>query len=145
MDDLSSESSEQRDTLREALFRILFDNMYLVSTHNRHVIEALWNLESLPKPRNLEDLDETNNHFQELVSLGKKLKLLFQVPNQQIISNITPTPNPNQVVAAFIDFLLLMLELFLRFEFDPDLIACFMVQLKFSGQSLDFLLLSFGD
>ncbi|KAL2508258.1 putative late blight resistance protein-like protein R1A-3 [Forsythia ovata] len=145
MDDLSSESSEQIDILREALIRILFDNMYLVSTPNRRVIEALWNLESLPKPRNLEDLDETSNHFQELVSLGQKLKRIFQVRNQQIISNITHPPNPNQVVAAFIDFLLLMLELFLRYEFDPDSIACVEGSIEILWRELGFLIAFLGD
>ncbi|KAL2466064.1 putative late blight resistance proteinR1A-3 [Abeliophyllum distichum] len=78
------------------------------------VVDALKSFDSF----NLKDIGIDGNRkvLQELVSFEKEVKVFFKVPNQQMISN------PNQVVAAFIIVLLLMLEVILRI--DPDFIAC---------------------
>ncbi|KAL2531445.1 Disease resistance protein RPP13 [Abeliophyllum distichum] len=88
-------------------------------------------------------IDGIRNFLQELVSFDKEVKVFFKVPNQQMISNISPTPNPNQVVAAFINFLLQMLELILRF--DPDFLACVKGSIQILRTELGFLIAFLGD
>ncbi|CAA3001672.1 late blight resistance homolog R1A-3 isoform X1 [Olea europaea subsp. europaea] len=50
------------------------------------------------------------------IKFGQELKVFFTVPNQQIMSLISLNLNPNLVVAAFINFHLLMVEVILYFK-----------------------------
>ncbi|XP_022846274.1 putative late blight resistance protein homolog R1B-8 [Olea europaea var. sylvestris] len=64
-----------------------------------------------PEPiGNSKDVEKIRHSLQQLLSRGKKLEELFTVPNQQSSSC------PNEVVAAFINFLLRMVESILCFK-----------------------------
>ncbi|KAL2551611.1 putative late blight resistance protein-like protein R1A-10 [Forsythia ovata] len=132
-------SSEELDTSRRVLLRIVMENIAFVSSPN--IFDALESLDSF----DLKDIgiDGIRNFLQELVSFDKEFKVFFKVPNQQMISNISSTPNPNQVVAAFINFLLLMLEFIIRF--DPDFIACVKGSIQILRTELGFLIAFLGD
>ncbi|KAL2531451.1 Disease resistance protein RPP13 [Abeliophyllum distichum] len=80
---------------------------------------------------------------QELVSFEKEVKVFFKVPNQQIISNISPTLNPNQVVAAFINVLLQIVEHILIS--DQDLIARVKGSIQILRTEIGFLIAFLGD
>ncbi|KAL2531434.1 NB-ARC domain-containing protein [Abeliophyllum distichum] len=131
-------SSKQGKILLDELARIVFEYISSVSSPGTHVFGALKSLISLY-------LDDIRIFLQELVSFEKEVKVFFKVPNQQMISNSRsrPTPNPNQVVAAFINFLLQMLELILRF--DPDFIACVKGSIQILRTELGFLIAFLGD
>ncbi|KAL2531377.1 Disease resistance protein (CC-NBS-LRR class) family [Abeliophyllum distichum] len=130
--------SEQGHILLYALAKTVIDYIAFVSSPSTLLIDALSSLES----SNLEDIG-IRKYLQELVSCEKEVKVFFKVPNQQMISNISPTPNPNQVVAAFINVLLLILELILRF--DPDFIACVNDSIQILRTELGFLIAFLGD
>ncbi|CAA2975677.1 Hypothetical predicted protein [Olea europaea subsp. europaea] len=99
---------------------------------------------SLPKLRNFKDIDTIEDILQKFVSVGQELKVFFKVLNQQIMSNITPTLNPNQVVAAFINFLLLIVEVIPR-HFKPDFIACVKGSIEILRTDLEYLFTFLGD
>ncbi|KAL2531442.1 Disease resistance protein RPP13 [Abeliophyllum distichum] len=130
--------SVQVDTSLDELFRIVFEYISSVSSPSTHVFDAFKSHASL----NLKDI---RIFLQELVSFEKEVKVFFKVPNQQMIPNTInrPTPNPNQVVAAFINLLLLMLEFILRF--DPDFIACVKGSIQILRTELGFLIAFLGD
>ncbi|KAL2551464.1 Disease resistance protein RPP13 [Forsythia ovata] len=130
-------SSKQGDILLDELAQIVIEYISFVSFPNTLVIDALKSLASF----NFKDIgiDGISNFLQELVSFEKEVKVFFKVPNQQMISNISP----NQVVAAFINFLLLMLEFILRF--DPDFIACVKGSIQILRTELEFVIAFLGD
>ncbi|KAL2551597.1 putative late blight resistance protein-like protein R1A-10 [Forsythia ovata] len=129
---------------QQVLIRIVVEYISYVSSSHGFLTDMLESLEALPKIRNNEeDTDKIRNFFQESVSLGQELKVFFTVPNQQILSNISPTPNPNEVVAAFINFLLLMVEVILCFQ--PDLVACVKGLIQNLRTELGFLIAFLGD
>ncbi|KAL2531489.1 putative disease resistance RPP13-like protein 3 [Abeliophyllum distichum] len=136
-------SSKQGDILLGELAQIVIEYISFVSFPSTLVIDALKSLASF----NFKDIgiDGISNFLQELVSFDKEFKVFFEVPNQQMISNTIsrPTPNPNQVVAAFIHFLLLMLEIILRF--DPDSIACVKGSIQILRTELEFVIAFLGD
>ncbi|CAA2968801.1 late blight resistance homolog R1A-3 isoform X1 [Olea europaea subsp. europaea] len=78
-----------------------------------------------------------------LVPLGRQLKVFLQVPNQQILSSITPTLNPNEAVAVVINIFLLMIEAILRFE--EGLIDCVKISIEILRTELGFLITFLGD
>lgn len=64
-----------------------------------------------PDPlRNSKDIENMRHILQQLLSCRKKLNVVFTVPNPQSLSS------PNEVVAAFINFLLRMVESILYFK-----------------------------
>ncbi|KAL2531443.1 Disease resistance protein RPP13 [Abeliophyllum distichum] len=136
-------SSKQGDMLLEEFLRNVIQYIYSVSSPSSFVIDAL----NSPEYLNLKyiDIDGIRKFLQDLLSFEKEVKVFFKVPNQQMISNTRsrPTPNPNQVVAAFINFLLLMLEFILRF--DPDFIACVKGSIQILRTELGFLITFLGD
>ncbi|KAL2551609.1 Disease resistance protein RPP13 [Forsythia ovata] len=121
--------------------QIVIDYIAFVSSPSTLVIDALKRLASF----NFKDIgiDGNINFLQELVSFIKEVKVFFKVPNQQMISHISPTPNPNQIFAAFINFLLQMVEVILRF--DPDFIACVYGSIQILRTELGFLIAFLGD
>ncbi|KAL2551458.1 putative late blight resistance protein-like protein R1A-3 [Forsythia ovata] len=128
----------------EGFIRIVVEYISYVSSPRGHVIDILRRLESLPKLRSLEDNDKIRNFFQELVSLGQELRASFTIPNQQIISYIGPTPNPYQVFAAFINFLLQMVEAILN-QVHEDFVACVKGSIQNLRTELGFLITFLGD
>ncbi|KAL2551582.1 putative late blight resistance protein-like protein R1B-17 [Forsythia ovata] len=142
---LDDSSSEQGDELGYRVARFISIPLEYISYMSEYMLESpviytSQSLETLPKPRNLKDLDETRKLFQELIS--DELKLFFKVPNQQIMSNSTHTLNANQVV-AFINFLLLMVEAIIWL--DPDFIACIKGSVEILRTELGFLIAFLGD
>ncbi|KAL2551372.1 putative late blight resistance protein-like protein R1A-3 [Forsythia ovata] len=130
------------DILLVEIPRIVIDYISFVSSPSTLVIDAFKSLEYLDLEY-IDDIDEIRKSLQDLLSFEKEVKVFFKVPNQQMISNISPTPNPNQVVAAFINFLLLMLEFILRL--DPDFIACVKDSIQILRTELGFLIAFLGD
>ncbi|KAL2551426.1 putative late blight resistance protein-like protein R1B-17 [Forsythia ovata] len=136
-----SSDSEQGGILLDELFQIVIEYITSVSSPRKLIFDVIDSLTSF----NLEDIgiDGIRIFLRQLVSVEKEVKVFFKVPDQQMISNIIPTPNPNQVVAAFIDVLLLILELVLRF--DPDFIACVEGSIQILRTELGFLIAFLGD
>ncbi|XP_022871220.1 uncharacterized protein LOC111390417 [Olea europaea var. sylvestris] len=97
----SSEESKSRVSLHNCLIRIVVEHILKLSSRHGHVIDTLENL----KPMGILDIE-----------FGQELKAFFTVPNQQIMSHISLNLNPNIVVAAFINFHLLMVEVILYFK-----------------------------
>ncbi|KAL2551431.1 putative late blight resistance protein-like protein R1B-13 [Forsythia ovata] len=134
----SRENSEQGGVLLDELLQIVMEYITSVSSPRKLVIDSLtsFNLEYI-------GIDGIRIFLQQLVSVEKEVKVFFKVPDQQMISNIIPIPNPNQVVAAFINVLLLILQLILRF--DPDFIACVEGSIQILRTELGFLIAFLGD
>ncbi|KAL2551435.1 Aminotransferase class I and II domain-containing protein [Forsythia ovata] len=127
--------------LLDEIVLIVMKYVAFVSSSSTLVIDALESLESFI----IEDIgiDEIRKFVQELVSFEKEVKIFFKVPNHQMISNISSTLNPNQVVAVFIDVLLQMLEHILCI--DPDLLACIKGSIQILRTELGFLITFLGD
>ncbi|CAA2960891.1 Hypothetical predicted protein [Olea europaea subsp. europaea] len=91
----SSEESQSRVSLHNCLIRILVEHILKLSSRHGHVIDMLENLERM----GIQDIE-----------FGQELKVFFTVSNQQIMSHISLNLSPNLVVAALINFHLLMVE-----------------------------------
>ncbi|CAA2933253.1 late blight resistance homolog R1A-3 isoform X1 [Olea europaea subsp. europaea] len=125
------------------LLQIVIDHISSVSSPHGHRIDLLRLLQSLRDSRDYENIEGIRNFFREFVSLQQELKVSFTVPNRQILSNLTPTPNSNEVVAAFINFLLLMVEAILHFK--EDWIARVKGSFQNLRTELGFLISFLGD
>ncbi|CAA3021976.1 late blight resistance homolog R1A-3 isoform X1 [Olea europaea subsp. europaea] len=125
------------------LLQIVIEHISSVSSPDGHRIDLLRLLQSLRDSRDYENIEGIRNFFREFVSLQQELKVSFTVPNRQILSNLTPTPNSNEVVAAFINFLLLMVEVILHFK--EDWIARVKGSFQNLRTELGFLISFLGD
>ncbi|CAA2976974.1 late blight resistance homolog R1A-3 isoform X1 [Olea europaea subsp. europaea] len=109
----SFQESQRKSSLLNCLIKIVVDHVSKLSSQHGHVIHLL---RSLEYPSKFEYNDTVRNNFKTFVSLVQKLKALFTVPNQQIMSHISLNLKPNQVVSVFINFHLLMIEVILYFK-----------------------------
>ncbi|XP_022870621.1 putative late blight resistance protein homolog R1A-10 isoform X2 [Olea europaea var. sylvestris] len=125
------------------LLQIVIEHISSVSSPDGHRIDLLRLLQSLRDSRDYENIEGIRNFFREFVSLQQELKVSFTVPNRQILSNLTPTPNSNEVVAAFINFLLLMVQVILHFK--EDWIARVKGSFQNLRTELGFLISFLGD
>ncbi|XP_022870586.1 putative late blight resistance protein homolog R1A-3 [Olea europaea var. sylvestris] len=125
------------------LLEIVIDQISRVSSSHGHVINKLIVFQGLLYCTDFEDIEEIRNYFELLASFGQELMVFFTVPNQQIFSNLTPTLNSNEVVVAFINFLLLMVEVIIHFK--EDSIARVKGSFQNLRTELGFLISFLGD
>ncbi|CAA2985445.1 Hypothetical predicted protein [Olea europaea subsp. europaea] len=125
------------------LLQIVIDHISYVSSQHQHIIDTLHWFISIQRYGFFGEF--ARNIFYELVlpGLEQELKVFFTVPDQQILSKLTPTLNSNEVVAAFINFLLLMVEVILHFE--EDSIARVKGSFQNLRTELGFLISFLGD
>ncbi|KAL2552662.1 NB-ARC domain-containing protein [Forsythia ovata] len=131
---------QEEDTLfvQGRLVAIVMDYIVKLSSEPDQVIGLL----DTPEDSDSSN-DDFRNLFKVLVSGIQDLRAFFSVPNNQIMSNITPIPNPNEVVAAFIDFLLQILLEILRIE--PYFVVSVKASIKLLRRELEFLITFLGD
>ncbi|CAA3031973.1 Hypothetical predicted protein, partial [Olea europaea subsp. europaea] len=137
----SSEKSQRRKYyLLNCLIGIVVEHISKLSSQHGHGIDLLWSLKYISEFKNN---DTIRNNLKTFVSLVQKLKGLFTVPNQQIMSHISLNINPNLVVAAFINFHLQMVEVILCFE--TGYVACVKGPIQNLQTKLGFLMTFLGD
>ncbi|XP_022870595.1 putative late blight resistance protein homolog R1A-3 isoform X2 [Olea europaea var. sylvestris] len=125
------------------LFLIVSDHILYISSKHHPIIDTLLGFIPLQTHGFFDEFHRNIFYESVLAGLDQELKVFFTVPDQQILSKLTPTLNSNEVVAAFINFLLLMVEVILHFE--EDSIARVKGSFQNLRTELGFLITFLGD
>ncbi|CAA2968798.1 Hypothetical predicted protein [Olea europaea subsp. europaea] len=139
-------ASELIDERFSGLINIVVEYISRLSPHHEmFVFDISHGLEEYIQRdrRDFMDIDNFGDLYQKVMLCGQELKVFFNVPNQTILSSVTPILDPNEAAAVLINFFLLMVEAILRFE--EDLIDCVKGSIEILRTELEFLITFLGD